>query len=154
PVVEPPTSERRVAIGFNEPIGWFADAVGVSGYLQLGDHHGLRVNGAMFPEPHYMATGLAAISADDGGGAEGRVIEAGIGWNWYPRQFMDGFSTEIGAFYRHRDNHDYYDGLGDAYAWKTQMIAARAMIGWTWRYEGLFASLAVGASFGIERGTK
>jgi len=151
--VDPPS--REVAIGVNVPLDWLAGAIAASGYWQLADQHALRVNVATFPEPHYLASGLViAATQGDGGGAAGRCTDVGAGWDWYPSGFLHGFGTEVGAFYRTRNNHDYYDGLGQSFAYDTQLVAARATIGWTWRGESLFASVATGASLGYERGTR
>lgn len=145
-------TRREIAIGVNPPIGWLVRAFAVSGYAQLSDHHGMRVNAASFPNPHFWA---APALAGDGGASGGSVFDVGAGWTYYPRRFLDGFGTELGAFYRRRDVRDFYDGLGDSYEWKTRIVAARALVSWNWRIRSsIFISLAVGASTGNEKGTQ
>lgn len=151
----------QVAIAVNPPLRWKnADAVGISGYAGITDHHAIRVNFAT-----YVDTGGAGATligdvflGGDGSDASthGRITDVGASWMYFPRKLWSGISLEAGLLRRSRDTH-----VEDEYAspevveTKTATYAGRALVGYNWLIAShVFISVSAGLSAGYETGTE
>ncbi|HWO26541.1 MAG TPA: hypothetical protein VNO30_47760 [Kofleriaceae bacterium] len=96
----PAAADPRLAFGFNLPMGWIRDTVAGSLYVGLHRHHAVRANFARI-----NAQELLPLVASHFGRAtrEGRILDVGIGWVYFPRRLWDGFMFEAGALLRDRD---------------------------------------------------
>ncbi len=153
---------RSIAGGVNAPIRWFTEDARVfsgSAYVGLSPHDALRVNVATYENAVNLASELVLLAQGEysEGSREGRTTDVGVGYVYYPRRLFDGFMAEAGLLGRHRN---LSNGL---YEWEdsavrhidTNMVGARAMVGWSWLfYDRVFIAVGVGASLGYEHGTE
>ena len=151
------STKNTAAIGVNMPLAWLDQSVGLTLYVGVTKRTALRFNAA------YVDTWgdllLAATEAETEGapGHESyrRTLDLGVGYQFHVSERFRGLSFEIGALYRERDRQrarhpwdiDYLQS-------ETKTIAARPMLGYTWRGSQVFMSIALGASFGYQRGVE
>lgn len=151
------TDDQAMALAVNSPLGWVEGAsVGASLYARLAPKQALRLNVASY---EYGSTGqlvAAAFGAEDEGSYEGRYLDLGAAWMYFPRRVWDGPTLEAGLLRRSGAT-----SVQDMYAENeiverdTQYLAARALVGWSWLIqERAVISFAVGASGGYELGTE
>lgn len=154
PAAEP--SPYLVAIATNLPVRWDESAsVGVSLYVGLLAHHAIRANLATYKSHTTIREVIGEMMGGDGVDHAGRITDLGIGWVYYPRRTMEGFTLEIGALRRARNVTVYDPDAVLAYVdHDTTVYAGRVMLGWSWRYKLLFTAVAVGASVGHESGVE
>ncbi|HWO26539.1 MAG TPA: hypothetical protein VNO30_47750 [Kofleriaceae bacterium] len=144
----PAAADPRVAFGFNLPIGWMRNTIAGSLYVGLHRHHAVRANFAWTNAEELLplvATGFLSSPR------EGRILDAGIGWVYFPRRLWDGFMFEAGALLRDRDVTTF--GEDDTSTVDSRTFAGYATVGWSWRLnQNVFIAAAVGLSFGHETG--
>jgi len=124
---QPDPEEPAFTIGLNSPLGWLMQSFGGSLSVGLGGHGALR---ATFTRNQAEPIPLLLVTGGESAPVFGRIIDAGLGWVWYPRQLWDGFTIEAGALLRNRRDSAHHEDVSIV---KTHSMtyAARAMIGWT-----------------------
>lgn len=150
----------RFALALNPPVGWFRglwwplrSSFGASLSVGLTRHHAIRTNVARYDGFELLPLLLAAADLQ-GPPAIGSVVDASIGWVYYPRRLFDGFMLEAGVLRRERDVEEFH--LFEPGA-RIQSVthAGRATVGWSWPIGShLFVSTAAGVSVGRETGTR
>ena len=115
----------------------------------------LRLNVASYANQDPLLFQVAAIAAGaDESTLTGRTTDVGVGWMYFPRRAWSGMFVEAGALVRVRrltDNDS--NGYPELQITDTQVIAARALAGWSWRVFGHgFIAVAAGGSGGYEWG--
>jgi len=146
---QPDPEEPAFTIGLNSPLGWLMQSFGGSLSVGLGGHGALR---ATFTRNQAEPIPLLLVTGGESAPVFGRIIDAGLGWVWYPRQLWDGFTIEAGALLRNRRDSAHHEDVSIV---KTHSMtyAARAMIGWSWRItHHTFLAIAAGVSVGHETG--
>ncbi len=156
----------RFALGVSSPTGWLRaplgmghSSFGASLSVGLDRHHAIRANVARYDAFEGLPL-LLAISGLQDTLATGRILDASLGWVYYPRRLWDGFVLEAGVLRRERDvEEEELDGLidfdSDSTTVTTESVthAGRVSIGWSWRVtRHLFISAAAGVSVGRETG--
>jgi hypothetical protein len=142
----------RFALGVSSPFGWkHLESFGASAYVGLGEHHALR---ATFTRDHPEDLLTLIATGFEGTPYAGRVLDAGLGWVWYPDRLWDGLMLEAGALRRQREVVSAGE-FAPVITTQTVTYAGRGMIGWSWRVAGpLFIAVAAGISMGFESGVE
>jgi len=152
--------DQPLAIAVNPPLRWqHADAIGVSAYVALTPHQALRGNISRYDFVGSAAGDIIGLlEGGDGDEASntGRISDTGIGWMYFPRRLWSGPTIEAGLLRRARDTRTEDEFASPAIVEaQTTTYAGRALLGWSWLIGGrAFAALAVGGSYGYERGTE
>lgn len=151
------SDDQAMALAVNSPLGWAEGAsVGASLYARLAPKQALRLNVASYEYGNAGSVIAAAFGAEDEGSYDGRYLDLGAAWMYFPRRAWDGPTLEAGLLRRSGAT-----SVQDSYAENeiverdTQYLAARALVGWSWLiHERAIISFAVGASSGYELGTE
>ncbi len=146
----PPFTTRPMAIGVNNPIGWYRGAVAASVYVGLSQHHAIRANFAYYGHASPGADLVSGLAGGDLASYRGRVIDYGAALVWYTRPRWRGTTLEIGALVRDRAIRTGFES--EVVKNWTLTYGARGMIGYSWRIGRGFVAFAVGLSAGYERG--
>ncbi len=156
-----------IAAGVNAPFRWeLVDtdsfdaetdrAVG-SLHVGFGGHHAIRATLSSFPYRRNMVD-VAFSSALEGNNSlkEGRVDEAGVGYQWFPRALWSGAVLEAGLLRRAIDGSEDYRSSGPEHV-ETHGVgyAGRALVGWSWLIKKhVFVATSVGLAIGRYSGTE
>ncbi|HWO26540.1 MAG TPA: hypothetical protein VNO30_47755 [Kofleriaceae bacterium] len=144
----PAVADPRLAFGFNLPMSWMRDTVAGSLYVGLHRHHAVRANFARITVEELLPLVATSFLSSP---REGRILDAGIGWIYFPRRLWDGFMFESGALLRDRDVTTVGDY--DISTVRSLTYAGYATVGWSWRlHRNVFIAAAVGLSVGRETG--
>ncbi len=152
-----------IAVAVNPPLRWGdPDAIAGSGYLGFGAHHALRITGAAYDysgDIGKMLLGMAIVGPsnfESDAASSGRIVDAGVGWMYFPRRLWSGLSLEGGVLVRRRDTRtDDEFQIPERVERATSEIGGRALVGWSWcMFSRAFISLQLGLSFGHEWGTE
>jgi hypothetical protein len=151
------TDDQAMALAVNSPLGWVGGtSVGASLYARIAPQQAVRFNVASYEYGSTSAIAAAAFGAEDEGSYDGRYLDLGAAWMYFPRRVWDGPTLEAGLLRRSGETH-----VQDEFAEfetvdrDTQYLAARALVGWSWLIqERAIISFAVGASGGYELGTE
>lgn len=157
PIAETPAVEKQapkqdapMAIAVNNPLAWFGGSVGVSLYRRVGPHQALRFNVATHP----YGSGFVGAVTEDEASYDGRILDVGAAWMYFPRRVWDGPTLEVGLLRRAGETHvqDEY-AMNEIVNRDTQLFAGRVLVGWSWYIsDKAMISFAVGSSGGYETG--
>lgn len=140
---------KGVAVGVNNPIGWYRGSLGGSLQIGVSAHHAVRASFARYSDPLLMKL----LTLGLGPSQSGPTTDAGVSWVWYPRGLWRGPMLEVGALWRERDLRIHREMKGNEFI-ASSTISGRATAGWSWMIAGpVYVSLAVGISAGYERGS-
>jgi hypothetical protein len=149
-------SDDRFGVAVSSPLSWTSSSFAGSLYYAPTRHQVLRLNVASYANQDPLAFQLAALGAeaDDDATLTGRTTDVGAGWMYFPRRAWRGLFVETGALVRVRRLTDYdSNSYPELQITDTQVIAARALAGWSWRvFDRGFIAIAAGASGGYEWG--
>ncbi|MEO8705005.1 MAG: hypothetical protein ABI867_33440 [Kofleriaceae bacterium] len=145
-----------VAVGVNVPFRWpDGNSIAVSLSVGLAKHHAIRANVASYEYTDAIGDAVAALAGGENESSRsGRITDVGIGYVNYSRELWSGFMLEVGALRRAKDISARRDDT-ENYDTKSTTYSGRVMIGWSWLISHhVFVAAAVGASFGLERGSE
>lgn len=152
---------HRFSLGVSSPTGWLRgllvghSSVGASLSVGLDRHHAIRANVSRYDAFEVLPI-LFAVARLQDSLATGRILDASLGWVYYPRRLWDGLMFEAGVLRRDRDVQEIRALFDDtSVAIESVTYAGRASLGWSWRVtRHAFIAAAVGVSVGRERGER
>lgn len=159
PAIEKTAQQEDAPMAFavNSPLSWIGGtSVAGSLYARVAAHQAVRINVASYEygTPGVVVAGL--LGEEDEGQYDGRLLDVGVGWMYFPRRVWDGPTLEAGLLRRSGVTHvQDENAMYEVVDRDTELYAARALVGWSWHVaDSAMISFAVGASSGYEVGTE
>ena len=148
-----------IAVAVNLPLTWLWSSFGASAWVGLGGHHAIRADLA-----RYLGWASRILPFGPVGNGEreagqippdfGQTTDLSVGWAYFPRRVLDGFSLEVGAQGRFNRTRSYIDSQNVAKEQHhTNVYSGHALVGWTFRLsDWWYLGASAGASLGYEHG--
>lgn len=151
-------SRPQLALAVNPPFRWKdGAALAASVYVGFGQHHAIRANVARYD----YTSGTNVLIGDlffggdgDDASRDGRYMDVGASYTYFPRKLWSGLMLEAGVFVRDSDTVTDDEFASPEYVEvHSKTFGARGHIGWSWLvHNRVFVSVAVGIARGHEIG--
>ncbi len=149
-----------IAADVNSPFRWdHAEAVAGSLHVGFAGHHAIRATMSRFPYADNIGGSIVTVALEpdsEGSLKQGRVVDAGIGYQWFPRKLWSGPTLEAGLLRRTIDGTESYRFTApENLEVHSVGYAGRALVGWSVLitdhfYFATAAGLAIGRYTGTE----
>jgi hypothetical protein len=144
---------HRFALATNPPLRWVGlAAIAASGYVAVSPRSAVRANVAVYDYDANLAVAVISQFVEDPARRtyDGRIVDVGVGWTYFPRTLCDGATFEVGVLRRAAKTHLEDAQIVDR---NVRTYATRALVGWSWLIrDRVFIAIALGGSEGYTYG--